>query len=179
MIHTPITSLRVLLVAAALALASVSSVPAAGPDMAQPSPETLQAAKDLVALIAGATIADLQSNMTAKAWPPIEAAVRAQYPRIDDATLAELRGEYVRLVGDAMADAMTDAPAVYARYFTIAEMNEIAAFYRTATGAKALSVMPKAMADMMPTLLSRMQAITGKLSTVFDNILQKHGYQAK
>ncbi len=169
--------LRILLVAVATASAGISSGFAQAP--AQPSAETLAAAKSLVALISHATAAEMTANMTAKVWPQIEAALRAQFPKIDDATLGEMRGEYEGLLNKTVADAMNDAPAIYARYFSAAEMNEIAAFYRTPTGAKALTVMPKALADMTPALLARIGAMKGELNGAFEKTLAKHGYKAK
>jgi hypothetical protein len=117
---------RLLLFATALSCAGISPGFAQAP--AQPSPEALQAAKDLVALISKATVTDMVSSMTAKIWPQVEAAMRKQIPKIDDATLGELRAEYERLLSAVAAESMNDAPPLYARYFSAAEMNEIATF---------------------------------------------------
>jgi hypothetical protein len=145
----------------------------------QPTPETLQAAKDLAAVVSKATIADMASSMTASTWPQIEAATRRQIPKIDDATLGEMRAEYEKVLTTTAIESMNDAPPLYARYFTAGEMNEIAAFYRTPAGAKALTVMPKVLADFVPTLLVRLKSIEGQFTASLDNILKKHGYQAK
>jgi len=172
-------ALRMMLCAAALGLAGVPPAGAQNPSAARPTPETLQAAKDLVGLMSGATVSEMTSDMTAKVWPQLEAALRTQYPKIDAATLSDLRAEYEKLVSDTVTDAMKEAPPIYARYFTAAEMNEIATFYKTPTGAKALTVMPKAMADFLPILLPRMQQMQGLLGAAFDKVLQQHGLKAK
>jgi hypothetical protein len=169
---------RVLLAAAAI-VSSAASASAQAPGPEPPSPAALQAAKGLVALIARPVTAEMTADVTARVWPQVETAMRAQYPKIDGATLGELRSRYEKLMSDTVADAMREAPAVYARYFTAAEMDDIAAFYRTPTGAKALTIMPKAMADMMPGLLVRFQSTKGKLAQAFNNILKQHGYEAK
>ena len=121
----------------------------------------------------------MTSEMSAKVWPQIEAAVRAQYPKIDRETLGELQNEYGRLMSKTVAEAMSEAPPIYARYFTAAEMKEIAVFYGTPTGAKALTVMPKAMADITPALIARIGSTKEELDSAFAAVLKKHGYQVK
>ncbi len=74
---------------------------------------------------------------------------------------------------------MVEAPPLYARYFTAAEMREMAAFYRGPTGSKALAVMPKVTGDLVPILVPRMQAMQAKLGASFEAILKKHGLETK
>ncbi len=170
---------RVALVAAALALAGISGGFAQTAAM-QPSPEALRAAKDLIALISPGTLEKMTLAMISGMWPTIEANLRAQHPKIDVETLAELRGESERFVIGIVTDTMKDdAPAIYARYFTATEMDEIAAFYRTPTGAKALTVTPKAMADIGPVVQARIGPTGAKLEAAFNSILKKRGYQPR
>lgn len=176
---TAMNVLRVVLVAVAIGSAGVSGASAQAPATVAPAPEALQAAKDLLALISPRTIADMTSNVTARVWPQMEAALRQQYPTIDQATLGELRGAYEHLVTETVTDAMTEAPALYARYFTAAEMNQIATFYRTPAGAKALTIMPKVTGDLVPILLPRMQRMQGNLGAIFGSVLKRHGYEQK
>ena len=168
----------IVLIAAAVLL---GTVPGAGTQTPteQPSAEALQAAKDLVAVTSPDTIAELKSAIAANFWPEIEASVRKQYPKIDDQTLAELRVEYERVMSDAAAFALGEAPAIYARHFTVSELKEITAFYRTPAGAKALTVMPKAMAEVLPVLQAHVQSGMPKFAAAFTDILKKHGYQPK
>jgi uncharacterized protein len=170
---------RVLMLGAMVAAAGFSNAVAQAPAAAPPSPEALQAAKDLLALISPQTIADMTENATSKVWPQLEAALRQQYPTMDAATLTELRADYERLVSATVADAMTEAPAVYARHFTAPEMQEMTAFYRTPTGAKALKVLPQVTGDLVPVLVPRIQAMQQKLGPIFTEVLQKHGYEKK
>lgn len=170
-------SILPIVAAAMLSLASLAGAQA--PPASPPSPEALQAAKDLVAVVSSDTIKQLTTSMAGTFWPQIEAAVRKQYPTIDAATLAELRGEFEHTMNDAMVVGMAEAPAIYARHFSVAEMQEITAFYRTPTGAKALSTMPQAVADLGPALQKHIQATMPKVDAAFDAILKKHGYQPK
>src|SRR3954454_24142309 len=164
-----------------IAAAVLGTVPGAGAQApaAQPSAEALQAAKDLVAVTSPDIIAELKSTVAASFWPQIEDSIRKQYPKIDDQTLAELRGEYERVMSDAAAFALAEWPTIYARHFTVSELKEITAFYRTPAGAKALTVMPKAMAELLPILQAHVQSSMPKFSATFVDILKKHGYQPK
>ena len=167
--------LRVLAVAGTTGLVAMSGGLAQSPETSQPSSEALQAARDLVALVfSPAKIPQMASAMV---WPGVAAAMRSKYPKIDDATLGELRGAFERQLSEATAETMNVAPVIYARYFTAAEMKEIAAFYRTSTGAKTFRVMPKVTADIMAALLPRFQsmAMGAQFSANFSNILKKHG----
>jgi len=168
----------VVLIAAAVLLGTVPGAGAQAPTE-HPSAEALQAAKDLVAVTSPDTIAELKSAIAANFWPEIEASVRKQYPKIDDQTLAELRVEYERVMSDAAAFALGEAPAIYARHFTVSELKELTAFYRTPAGAKALTVMPKAMAEVLPVLQAHVQSGMPKFAAAFTDILKKHGYQPK
>jgi uncharacterized protein len=171
--------LRALLVAASLMTAGAASVFAQGAAPPPPSPEALQAAKGLVALMSPAMITQLTENMTRLIWPSIAGMMRAQYPNIDAATLAELRQKYESMAADAVTQAMTEVTPIYARYFTADEMNQIAAFYKTPAGAKALTVMPKVMADVGPAVVPRMQALKAEIGPAFAEILKKHGLEPK
>jgi uncharacterized protein len=172
--------LRALLVAATLLSSGLGQAFAQGAaPPPQPSPASLEAAKGLVALMSPALITQLTESMTRLIWPSIASMMRAQYPSIDLATLTELREKYEAMASDAVKQAMTEVPPIYARYFTADEMNQIAAFYRTPTGAKALTVMPKVMADVGPAVVPRMQALKAEIGPAFAEILKKHGYEPK
>jgi hypothetical protein len=146
---------------------------------AQPSPETLQAAKELLAVVSDSMISDLTSKMTAQVWPSMESTLRTRNPKIDAATSGELRKEFERLMVNHVSDTMKDAPAIYARYLTASEMRDIVVFYRTPSGAKTLKVMPQVMADLSATMAPRMQGLQEKVELAFLNLLQKRGLYAQ
>ncbi len=68
-------------------------------------------------------------------------------------------------------------PAIYARHFSVAELNELSAFYRTPIGAKALREMPRVMGEFTATLVPRLQEVQQQASAAFDKILREHGYK--
>ena len=74
---------------------------------------------------------------------------------------------------------MKATPAVYARYFTVGEMQEIIAFYRSPAGAKTLKVMPQIMTEVSTTMAPQMQTLQEKVSLAFLNLLQKRGLYAR
>jgi hypothetical protein len=169
--------LRGALLASAIGMSGI--IGAAGQQAAAPSPEALAAAKELVAVLSGDIVNDLAGKMNAQAWPAIEQGLRGQYPQIDAATTAELRGEFERQMVASMTEHMNEAPAIYARYLTVQEMRDIQAFYRTPTGAKTLKLMPQIMGEVMGNLTPRMQGMMQRINVAFTGILQKHGYAAK
>jgi hypothetical protein len=90
-----------------------------------------------------------------------EQAIRADAKLSDaqrSAKLAELDGKIAaatemmnKIFGDpAIVDAMIDEMVpLYARYYTVEDMKAMAAFYRTPTGRKTLTLMPKLMNESM------------------------------
>jgi hypothetical protein len=156
--------------------AQPATPPAATP---APSPDALQAARDLFGLVSGNMISDITTRMTAQLWPSIQASLRARNPQIDDATLVELRQQFEKLIVDYVSDVMKDAPAIYAKYFTAQEMRDIIVFYKTPTGAKALKVMPQASADFFGLLVPRLPLLQQKVAASFQAILQKRGFSLR
>jgi hypothetical protein len=176
---------KIFVVAASLAVGAIPQMIAPSwaenqqSPQAAPSPETLQAARDLVAVFNEQTIAATISNLTAQVWPSIEQALRAQNPKIDAGTAADLRKEYERLMTQDYNQIMSDAPAIYARYFTAQELRDMLAFYRTPAGAKALRVMPQALAELTAKSGARMQGLQEKVYLAFLNLLQQRGLYAQ
>src|SRR5262245_880531 len=114
-----------------LAVAAAIATSAPAPARAQGTPETIEAARALYALLFDHGFSALNAQAVAVAWPGIETAVRAKKPDIDAATLAELRREFERIRLARLREATKDLPQIYARYLTAEEMREVAVFYRT------------------------------------------------
>lgn len=169
--------LRVWLLASAVGMSGVASAAAQGAPA--PSPEAIAVAKELLALISGDMIGDLTSKMVAQTWPTLEQAMRNQYPKLDAATSAELRAEFEKQIAANVAEALNDAPGVYARYLTVPEMRDIQAFYRTPTGAKTLKLMPQITGEVMGNFVPRMQGMMERVNVALTGILRKHGYTTK
>jgi uncharacterized protein len=175
---TGMRKLRALLAALSLTIAGLSHVFAQGA-APQPSPEALQAAKELVALMSPGNIGQLSENVTRMMWPGIVTTLRSQHPNLDAATLAELRQKFAAIMSETVAQVKAEMPTIYARYFTVAEMRQIVAFYRTPAGAKTLTLMPKIMSDREIFSTARSQAAKAEIGPAFAAILRKHGYGPK
>ena len=139
-----------------------------------PSPEALQAAQELSAIVSGDTVSQMSGAMTAQIWPSIENSLAT---KVDAATLAELRDEFTREVAAFANETVKFAPPVYARHFTAQELRELVAFYKTPTGVKALHTMPQVMTDVMAQMGPRVQAFEQDLNAKIIAIMEKHGYK--
>jgi hypothetical protein len=139
-----------------------------------PSPEAVAAAQDLTGVISPDMMKQLASSMSASFWPVVEQRARAD--KIDDATIAELRAEFERIQLAFATEAMKEAPLIYARHFTVDELKELTAFYRTPTGTKALQQTPQVMGELTAFLIPRLQDVQRQTGEAFTKILHEHGY---
>ena len=164
--------LRILAIVAALA-APFELYPARVVAQDVGSPEALQAAQELMALLSKDLVGQMASQMTAQFWPLVE---RTLSNKFDAPTIAQLRIEFERIQIENLADALKDAPTIYARYFTAAELHELSAFYQTPTGQKALRELPKVTADTVALMVPRLQEVQQKTQDAFAKVLREHGY---
>jgi hypothetical protein len=145
-----------------------------GPVRAQDAAETVQAANELASIVAADALNQISRELTASFWPNLESSLKS---KVDDATLSELRADFERRLAQFGAEAMKDAPAVYAKYFTANELRDIAAFYRTPAGAKALQTMPKVMFEYLAGVRPKVQEFQQGVRTSMQEILNRHGYR--
>jgi hypothetical protein len=138
-----------------------------------PTPEALEAARELVGVIGRTTVADMTLNLTRQAWPGLEKMILTPRPDIDPATLVELRREYERLQFGAVLEIMKDAAPIYARHLTVSELRALTQFYRTPAGAKILAVMPQVTSELMAAMAPRLPPMHKKLVATFTKALQK------
>ncbi|HEV2957312.1 MAG TPA: DUF2059 domain-containing protein [Xanthobacteraceae bacterium] len=163
----------------AVVLSLALATGAAGGARAQgqpPSPEALQAANELFSVLSKDMMQQLVTQVTAQVWPSVEQGLRSRYHDITDATLAELRGEFERIQAKNLAQVMATAPPIYAKYFTVQELRDLLAFYRTPTGAKALRVLPQVMGEFSAGLLPRMKEVQIQTMDAFNSVLRQRGY---
>jgi hypothetical protein len=137
-----------------------------------PSPEAINAAKELMSIISPDMIGQMSQGMIGQMWPQIE---KTFGPNVDAATRAELRAEFEHSLQQFVLDAMQDVPTIYARYFTVDDLHQLAAFYKTPLGTKALALLPKVQADSFGTMMPRMVGFQQQLQGRLQAILQKHG----
>jgi hypothetical protein len=181
-------TLRILACLALLAVPAAPSViaPAAaqrGPDTPNSSPgkdgpsaEALAAAGDLVAMVAKDTIRPMVSQMMGQIWPGIEHNLRTKQPSITAEQVADLRGEYERIFLAYMTSLMADAPPLYARYFSAAELRELLAFQQSAVGQKSLRVMPQLMGELFQMIIPKLQQAQGQMLDAFTKVARQKGF---
>jgi len=144
----------------------------AAPARAQDA-ETMRAAQNLASLVGGDSMQQVSGALINQIWGGLEAKLSG---KVYAATLSELRGELERLLTKFMTDVMKDAPALYARHFTAAEMNDMIAFYKTPTGIKTLREMPKVSAEIFAMIAPRMAPFQQDVTATTVAVLKKHGY---
>jgi hypothetical protein len=138
------------------------------------SPESLKAANELVSIMSPDMMEQLTAGLTAAFWPLVQQ--QASAGKIDDATVAKLHGEFERLQLAFATDTLKGASAIYARHFTVAELRQLIAFYRTPIGAKVLHEMPQVMAESAALTLPRLPELQRQTREAFNGILREHGY---
>ena len=137
------------------------------------APDAIDAARELLSVMSPDMVSQTVQGMMGQIWPSLEQQFGG---KVDQATLTELRAEFERSLQEFVNDSMKDAPAIYARYFTVDELHQIAAFYKTPAGAKALQTLPKVMSDYFGTMMPRMATFQQQVNTRIQPILDKHGY---
>jgi uncharacterized protein len=163
--------LRMFAIATLLAAASSLPVRAEGP----PSSDAMAAAQALFTPVFAHGFVTLNAQAVETAWPGIEAALRAQKPAIDAATLSELRREFERIRLARLAEIVKDVPAIYARHLTVEDMRVLSAFYSSPTGTKMLQAMPKILPEAFASVLPRVQSMTAETQEAFLKLLRERG----
>src|SRR5215204_831833 len=138
------------------------------------SPDALQAARELQAVMSGDLVKQMVDQMMTAMWPGVENQFRA---KVNAATLADIRSEFQRVMLKYVLTVQDEAPAVYAKYFSAEELRSLSAFYRTPVGVKALTVMPKVMGESMQIMVARMPDMEKELTASIEAVMHKNGYQ--
>lgn len=138
------------------------------------SPEAVSAARELLAVLGPDMNRQISTGMIAQMWPRLQ---NQWAGKVDAETLAELKSEIEKSLTKFLDDVMKDAPALYAKYFTATELRDIAAFYRTPTGMKALQVLPKIAPEVMNLVMPRAPEFERQLVVTIEAVLRKRGYQ--
>ena len=142
----------------------------------KPSPDALAAARELAAIMSPEII----DQMTAATMEPMFKIVQDKLGgQIKPEVLREVQGELQKITSKFTSEMMADMPAIYARHFSVSELREIVAFYRTPTGAKTLSVMPKLMGEITAVMMLRLAGLEGELEALVTRALRRHGQDAK
>jgi len=157
-------------------LAAAAAPAGAAEDRSASSPEALAAAGELFALKFERAGVQLNAQAVEHTWPSVEKALRTRNPALDDAALADLRGEFSRIRLHKMQELLKDAPAIYARYLTRDEMREIIAFYRTPAGTRLMQIVPPLLSEMFAIALPGMPAVINETHEEFLKLARERGF---
>jgi hypothetical protein len=166
-------ALKRIFIAATLLIALGAAYPNRIAAQSPPAPEAMKAADELFSLMSKDMVGQIASQLTAALWPLIETDLKT---KLDAATIAQLRVEFERIQMDNMAMVMKGAPAIYARHFTVQELHDLTAFYRTPTGQKAVREMPQVMEESIEAITPRIQEIQTQSMEAFSKVLRERGY---
>ncbi len=127
--------------AAAVLALMVAIVPAAAQQT-----EKQKAIADLLRLT-GAT--NIMQQMAAAVVKQMAATAKKRNPRIPDRALEILGEEVLRTFREHSAELVAAITDIYDRQYTLGEINDIIAFYRTPTGRKTIRTLPTIVRDSM------------------------------
>ncbi len=136
-----------------------------------PSPEALAVAQELANLFTAETIRQMTASQVASSW----AAVEPQFvDKIDAQGMAEVR-TLVEQSSEAIAiESMKGWPAAYAKIFTLQELRDLLAFYKTPTGIKTIRVMPEFLTEVSAQSFQSTQALRQDMFARMQAIIVRH-----
>ncbi|HMK73591.1 MAG TPA: DUF2059 domain-containing protein [Myxococcaceae bacterium] len=107
--------------------------------------------------------------------PRLFAAVKASRPSIPDRALDVMQRELVAVLSEN-ADGLIDSMVpLYARAFTHQEIKDLLTFYGTATGKKAVELMPALMREGMRLGETWAQSLSPEIRRRIDSALRREG----
>ena len=128
-----------------LAAAAIALMLAIVPAAAQQT-DKRKAIDDLLRLT-GAN--NIMQQMAAAVTQQMAASAKKRNPRIPDRMLEILSEEILRTFRERSAGLVATITDIYDRQFTLAEVNDLIAFYRTPTGRKTIRTLPTIVRESM------------------------------
>lgn len=134
--------------------------------------QSLAAAQRLMSILSESMLNDVVNASFTPMWANLQSSLSG---KVDQPTLDELKSETHRVMLKFVTNAMTKAPAIYARHFTADELEQLIAFYNTPVGKKTRSELPKVMGDFSTAVMIPMvPAMQSELQTSIAYVLKKH-----
>jgi hypothetical protein len=165
-----------LLIASAVGLGSARLAASQNANNFTPSVEAIETAKEVLSFTSSSDMLnEAADKITAQLWPSMAKNLRAKYPNfeVDEAEMqVEFKRIFVSTIGDAIA---ITGPAMYARMFSVPEMRDLIAFYRTPTGSKFLKQQSQIAAETVAITQAALPGMLARINTAFEAIMRKHG----
>lgn len=150
----------------------------AGPVIAQtpqPSPQAMAAARELVIASHAADRIKAFMPLFMQQLKPAIVQGRADAEKIYDVVAPILLESF-----NSRLQEFTDLIAgIYARSFTVTELSDIAAFYRTPTGQKLLEKLPSVLQESMASGQQFAQTLSADMQQRVVEEMKKRGYDVK
>lgn len=148
---------------------SLLMIPAA---QADDTSDRMQVATDIIALANGDALLE---QVTASVWAPMEKMIRAHNPKVDDATLAQLRGLLKKEEKVSVANLVAPMAKLYAAEFSLSELNDILTFYRSPAGNKMLEMTPKIIKEVTPEMINQQKKMVERLTADLKQAAKQKG----
>jgi len=163
------------LMIAVFALAMTLFAGQAAAQTSQPSPEALAAARDLVVASHAADRIRTFIPLMVQQLRPAIVQGRADAEKAFDVIVPILLESF-----NGRLQEFTDLIAgIYARNFTIAELSDITAFYKTPTGQKLLEKLPAVLQESMTSGQQFAQSLAADMQQRIVEEMKKRGYEVK
>ena len=140
------------------------------------SPDGLAAGRELVVAMRGAEQFKTIVPLMLQQLKPAIVQGRPEVARDFDAMVPVLQ-ELLTTQSAGMAKLLEDIAAIYARHFTVDEMRQLIAFYRTPLGQKFLDKMPTITQESMNAGQAFGQVLAGELQKRVIDELRKRGHK--
>ena len=148
----------------------------AGPAPAQtPPPEAMAAARELVT---ASHAVDQIKNLLPVLMQQLKPAVVQGRPEVDKA-YDVITPILLEALNNRMSEFMDTMAAIYARNFTVAELKDVAAFYRTPTGQRLLEKLPGVMQQSLAAGQQFAQSLAVDAQQRIVDEMKKRGYDVK
>lgn len=159
---------------AATALAVVLALTtAAAAAPAKPSPEHRSAVLDL---LAATHTLDFMQKLFPVLLAQQRGLIQKAYPNLPTKAIDLINSEFVAAFKESTPQWETAMVDIYARYFTVSEIKEMVAFYKSPTGAKAARLMPRLTAEGMSAGQRWAQQVVPEISKRILRKLKAAGY---
>ena len=161
-----------LALALALSLAAVGAAPAQAPAQSPPA-DAMAAARELVVTMRTADQFKVLMPVIVRNLKPAIVQNRPEVDRDYDAIMPLM----LEAMNARVASLIDEITALYARSFTVAELNDITGFYRSPTGQKFLEKLPAITQDSMAIGQKFGQTVVAEIQDRIVEELRKRGHK--
>ncbi|HEY2069230.1 MAG TPA: DUF2059 domain-containing protein [Rhizomicrobium sp.] len=135
-------------------------------------PEKLAAAREL---LDAANLKSLMRSLIGSLVPAEVAAIKRQNPNVSQDALNTFTTAMSEELNGSLDQFMDIYATVYAEHFSIDELHQVTAFYKSDVGRKMIAAAPQMMLEVMPLAQRMGEQIGARVRDRVNAQLQKHG----